>query len=242
MTGQVTGMGHLHRGVLLAIVCFGFLLAGVSHSWAAGEEATIPIYVINHNDWHTGIVIRKQDIPGDHWQERHTFRDVEFLEVGWGDHDYYRTPDPTVWMTLKAGLWPTDSVLHIIGFNLSVEGFFSGSEIVELRVSLSGLERLSRFIEDTYARDALGRVIDLGSGLYENSRFYQAQGKFHLLNTCNTWTAKAIRSAGFPVKPFYAITARNLFSQVQPHGRMIPTDSIENHESLSQVLNHLGFI
>jgi uncharacterized protein (TIGR02117 family) len=216
----------LRGTVFFAVGCFACLWAGESRPSFAGVESTKSIYVVNHNDWHTGIVIRREDVPGDLWPERQAFGDSEYLEVGWGDRDYYQSPDPTVWITLKAALWRTDSVLHIIGFNEPVEDFFRGSEMVELRVSVPRLERLSAFIQDKYARDASDRVIELGPGLYENSRFYLARGKFHFLNTCNVWTAEAIRSAGIPVKPSYAVRARILISQLKEHGRMIPAERL----------------
>jgi hypothetical protein len=116
-------------------------------------------------------------------------------------------------MTVKAALWPTESVLHIVGFSGPVETYFPASEIVGIKLSLRGFERLCAFIQNAYARDASGAVTELGPGLYENSRFYLGRKKFHLLRTCNVWTAQAIRSSGFPITPLYAITASNIIYQ-----------------------------
>jgi uncharacterized protein (TIGR02117 family) len=210
-----------------------FILNAV-HSGCAGpleslyppkaNEPSISVYVVNHNDWHTGIVIRRQDIPAHLWPENHHFKDSEYLEVGWGDRDYYMTPEPTLWMTLKAALWPTESVLHIVGFTGTVEAYFPASEIVEIKLSRRGFERLNTFIQDEYARDASGAVTDLGPGLYGNSRFYLGREKFHLLRTCNVWIARTIRSTGFPITPFYAITASNVIYQTSKYGRMIRSE------------------
>jgi hypothetical protein len=128
------------------------------------------------------------------------------------------------WMTLKAALYPTESVLHIVGFIGPVEAYFPASEIVEIRLSLRGFERLCAFIQEEYARDASGGVTELGPGLYGNSRFYLGRKKFHLLRTCNVWTARAIRSTGFPITPFYAITASNVIHQASKYGRMIRSE------------------
>jgi uncharacterized protein (TIGR02117 family) len=188
------------------------------------SEPSKSVYVINHNDWHTGIVIRRQDIPDRLWPENHHFKDSEYLEVGWGDRDYYMTPEPTLWMTLKAALYPTESVLHIAGFSGPMEAYFPASDIVEIMLSLRGFERLCAFIQDAYARDASGAVNGLGPGLYENSRFYQGRERFHLLRTCNVWIARAIRSTGFPITPFYAITASNVIYQTSKYDRMLRSE------------------
>ncbi len=178
------------------------------------------IYLLNHNDWHTGIVVSREDISNGVWERSH-FGEFRFLEFGWGDRDYYPFPKPTFWMTLKAAFWPTRSVLHVVGFNASVEKFFPGSEIIEIKVSKKGFENLIGFIQDTYERDEKGEPIELGPGLLENSRFYMAEGKFHVFKTCNVWTAQAIRSAGCPISPFYAISARNTIYQAKDFGKVI---------------------
>jgi uncharacterized protein (TIGR02117 family) len=190
-----------------------------------GEELK-SVYVVDHNGWHTGIAVKRQDIPDNLWPEHQDFADFEYVEVGWGDRAYYQASEPTLWITMKAALWPTPSVLHIIGFNGLVQRYFPESKIVEIALSHPGFERLCRFIQDSYARDDLGKAIRLGSGLYKHSQFYLGRENFHLLKTCNVWTAKAIRSAGCPITPLYAITAGNVIRQGKKCGKMIQTGKV----------------
>jgi len=180
----------------------------------AGESTKI-IYLINHNDWHTGIIMKMRDISPHVWPEISDFEKFTYLEVGWGDKDYYQDQEPNFWVTIKAVFWPTESVLHVVGFNSPVEQFFFESEIIELELSDKGFENLSNFIHNTYARNELKETLELGEGKFENSLFYLAKGKFHLFKTCNVWTAQAIRSTGFPITPFYSITASNIIYQVR---------------------------
>ncbi len=180
-------------------------------------EPTKNIYLINHNNWHTGIAIKMKDLSPDVWPEISDFEKFTYLEVGWGDKDYYQDPEPNFWVSLKAVLWPTESVLHVVGFNSPVEQFFFESEIIELDLSHKGFDKLSHFIDNTYARNELEETLELGEGKYENSLFYLAKGKFHLFNTCNVWTAQAIRSTGFPITPLYSIFASNIIYQVRDY-------------------------
>jgi len=206
---------------IFTIVCSGCLgpIEGLYPPKADDPSKTV--YVVNHNDRHTGIVVKRQDIPTNIWPEHHDFAAFDYVEVGWGDRDYYQTEQPTLWMTVKAALWPTESVLHITGFSAPVQRYFPESEIIEIDLSQRGFERLCMFIGNSYAKDSSGKAIKLGPGLYKNSQFYLARGKFHALKTCNTWTAKAIRSAGCPITPLYAITARNVMYQGRKCGRII---------------------
>lgn len=163
--------------------------------------------------WHTGIVIRRADIPAGLWPEAGDFPQAEYLEVGWGDRDYYQHPDPGLWLTLKAALVPTPSVLHVVGLRGSAAGSFPASEVVELRLARAGVERLVRHIDHAHARTGTPRAAPLGPGLYGDSRFYPARESFHLFNTCNVWTARALRAAGLPFTP--AVTAEGVMAQAR---------------------------
>ena len=98
---------------------------------------------------------------------------------------------------------------------------FPASDVVELRLSTRGLERLTLFIQDAYARDAVGRAMPLGPGQAPVSRFYLAREAYYLWRTCNTWTARALRSAGLPITSLYAVSAGNVLDQTRPLGKVL---------------------
>jgi uncharacterized protein (TIGR02117 family) len=191
------------------------------HPPAAGT-AVKPVYVINHG-WHTGIAVRRADIPEGVWPEHRDMPASQYLEVGWGNRDFYVAPEGTLWRALKAAFWPTPSVLHIVGFDGPVERFFRQREIVEVLVSASGLRQLAAFIENAYAKHDSGTPIVVGPGHYANSRFYVGREKYSLLKTCNTWAAQALQSAGLPITPLYAITAANVMDRARAFGTVEKT-------------------
>jgi uncharacterized protein (TIGR02117 family) len=164
----------------------------------AAPDRPHTIYVVSHG-WHTGIVIRKAEVAPGAWPEADDFPNVEFLEVGWGDRAYYQKPDPGVGDALAAVLVPGPSVLHVVGFRGSVRATFPASEAIALRLTPAQLARLVAHVRASYERDATGQVVPLGRGLYGDSRFYAAVGRFHLFQNCNVWTAQALQAAGLPV-------------------------------------------
>ncbi|WP_456381075.1 DUF2459 domain-containing protein, partial [Thiolapillus sp.] len=110
----------------------------------AGEpEKTI--YLVSHG-WHAGIVVWRSDIPDAAWPILADFPDARYLEVGWGDEDFYKTPDPHLGLILKAALLPTASVLHVVGFGGAVQERFPYSEIIQIELSAAGFKKLSRSI------------------------------------------------------------------------------------------------
>lgn len=178
------------------------------------SEPRKTIYLLNHG-WHAGIVLQRTDISDSVWPVPVDFSDVQYLEVGWGEMDFYRTPDPHLGLIIKAALLPTASVLHIVGFNGPVPTYFPYSEIIRIELSLVGFEHLSRTISASFAKDEAGNTTSLGDGLYGNSRFYPSREVYHLFNTCNAWIARALRAAGLAITPARAISVGNLMSQVR---------------------------
>jgi uncharacterized protein (TIGR02117 family) len=191
------------------------------------KEPALTIYLVSHG-WHVGIVVKRVNIPDDVRLVHKDFSSTDYLEIGWGDRDFYQTPNPHLGIALKALLLPTPSVLHMVAFNDSVASYFPHSEIIRVRLSDTGFQRMIRYIAASYDRDPAGNLVPLGVGLYGVSQFYGSQETYHLFRTCNVWTARALYSAGCPVRPFLAITADNLMLQVQSFGTMLRDKSTMN--------------
>jgi uncharacterized protein (TIGR02117 family) len=181
-------------------------------------EPAVKIYLVAH-DWHTGIVLRRADIPHGLWPETRDFPQAEYLEVGWGDREYYPAPEPGLWMTLKAAFWPTPSALHVVAVHGPVAAFFPRSEVVELAIRPEGMERLARYIDDAHERAGAPVAARIAPAQYGEGWFYAARETFHLLRTCNVWTARALRAAGVPVRD--AITSRGIMSQAREIARAV---------------------
>jgi uncharacterized protein (TIGR02117 family) len=183
-------------------------------------EPVVTVYVTGHG-WHTGIVIAREDIPSAAWPEHAHFPPARYLEVGWGDRAFYQAVEPGIGLALKAAFASGGSVLHVAGLDRPPAEYFRRAAVIAIGVSPRGIEALARFISRAYSRDAAGQPTLLGPGLYPLSRFYAAEGRYHLLYTCNNWVAEALRAAGCPVTPFYAVTAGNLLLQAASCGRLI---------------------
>ena len=216
-----TGMCIIRIWILFLTLSNGACAVPVREvSAPSASEARKTIYLVNHG-WHAGIVLRRTDILDSIWLEVGDFPDAQYLEVGWGDMNYYHTPDPHMGILIKAALLPTASVLHVVGFSGPVPTYFPYSEIIRIEVSSVGFEHLSQTIAASFARDEAGNGKSLGSGLYGNSRFYQSVETYHLFNTCNVWTARALRAAGLSITPASAIWVESLMSQARKFGTVV---------------------
>jgi uncharacterized protein (TIGR02117 family) len=192
------------RALLLCALLCGCAGAPVAGDSAAPERS---VYVVPQGG-HTGIAVRRADIPAPLIPEKQDFPGADYLEFGWGDRDYYMSESPGPWVTFKAAFLPTRSVVHVAGVRGALTASFPGSEVLEIPVSRSGLEGLLRYVHDAFAREGRDAAGPLGGG------FYPGRETFHLLRTCNVWTAGALRAAGLPVRN--AITVEGIMRQVRP--------------------------
>jgi uncharacterized protein (TIGR02117 family) len=208
--------------IRLAALVGSLLLAGGCTSPAkmrcavpSGEPAKT-VYLVRHG-WHTGVVVRRDDVPPELWPEKDDFPNSKYLEVGWGDADFYRAQSRGTGLALRSLLLPTRSVLHVAGFNEPLRETLPPGEAFELVLSDDGLREMCRFIQDTFRRDDAGRCAPLDPGIYGvHSAFYPAHGTYCLTRTCNVWTAAALYSAGYPIRPCCSITAGAVLRQAEP--------------------------
>ena len=189
---------------------------------AGPNEAVKTIFLVSHG-WHAGIVVKRTEIPAGTWPQHNEFPEAEYLEVGWGDKDFYMTPEPHLGITLKAGLFPTASVLHIVGFSGSITRYFPHSEVIRIELSETGFQRLCSYLENSYALDEAGLSRPLGPSLYGDGQFYLSRDTYHAFNTCNVWTARALRDAGFPITPAATLRVETLMTQGAKFGTVIQT-------------------
>jgi uncharacterized protein (TIGR02117 family) len=194
------------------------VIAAVARALAA-EPPAPSVFVVTHH-WHTGIAMRTADVPPGRWPDAEAFAGAEFVEVGWGDRDFWMAPRETIGLALKAVLASEASVLRVLWFDGPVERSLPASDVVELFVSRAGLESLVDFVAESYARTPAGRPIDLGPASLPGSRFYLATGRYHLFNTSNRWTAQGLTRAGLPFAAS-SLTAAGIMCQAAELGRVI---------------------
>jgi len=169
------------------------------------------VYVSNH-DWHTGLVLSSKGLNnGLHFLKKR-FVHADYFEIGWGDEGFYQSNEITTGITLQAIFWPTDSVVHVVAVSGDPRVYFENSELIELQLSHEEFDSLNRFIASSFAYRTDNEAVLLKKGIYGNSQFYKGEGKYYLMNTCNTWTAKGLKSAGLQLNTSFKLTSDSVMS------------------------------
>lgn len=176
------------------------------------------VYVVSHG-WHSGIVVPAALAEAHGWPARREFAQAQHFEVGWGDRDDYQAADPGWGMGLRALLWPSPGVLHIVALQAPPRVAFPGAPVIAMRVSHDGAQRLAASIAAGHERGADGVPNVFGPALYGQGSFYASVERFHLFATCNVWVARRLRDAGLDLSPAFALTTAMLFGQL---ARQVP--------------------
>lgn len=211
----------LPRKFLLGSLLLLLLVSSCSAP-VAGLNANPPHSIhrvwVAHDDWHAAIILRTADIPPAALLEARDFPNAEYLEISWGDADYFPATLAGVGLAIKAALWSSGSVIHIVGFSGAVAKAYPNAQIIEIALPENGFRQLIGFIDDDLARTDSSKSARASPGLFSHSRFYPAKSDFSALRTCNTWIAEAFTKAGLPLRTTFVITASSLGRQLRPYG------------------------
>ncbi len=208
---------YRRRGRLVGLMSAGWLIACAPSALPLpqGEGEPVHIIYVTSNGWHTGIVLSRDMLPPGPIPETADFPEAAYLEFGWGDREYYPSPQPSMSMALSAALTPTPAVMHLAGLPRPPQEHYREAEVLAMRLSAAALARLITEIDLSFDRPQGGRGEALARGLYRDSWFYPAHGRFHLFNTCNNWTARMLSAAGVGVSLSGVLTAEDLMGRLR---------------------------
>ncbi len=120
------------------------------------------------------------------------------LGIGWGDKAIYLDIETWGELTIKMGLatlfLPTPTILHITAYEALPTDTL---KVQKTFISNAQYLKLCQFILAYFNTNSLEKpTLIEGAGYTPNDNFYQAIGKYHAFNTCNTWVNKGLKKIG----------------------------------------------
>lgn len=170
------------------------------------------ISVVSHG-WHTGLIVPGVILNAAVPELKRRFIEPAYYEIGWGDEGFYQAQEVTTGLTLQALFWSKGSVLHVVAIPDAPEQYFVGDTIVSTCLAKHELSSLQQFLAASFAHNKAGAITALRRGIYGDSEFYLGQGRYYFFNTCNKWTAKALRSAGVVIDWTFKLTAGSVMEE-----------------------------
>lgn len=157
-------------------------------------------FYVGSRHLHSSITVERAAIPKGAWPSgvvEHTFRGCRYIEIGWGDADFYMARHPTVLTALDAVFLPGPSVLLLVGLDPPLTRALPWGHLVRVPCTAQEFDRLCQEIGASFQLDEKGNTKVVGTGLYgRTSRFYAAKGSYSAVQTCNSWTTRTIRAGG----------------------------------------------
>jgi uncharacterized protein (TIGR02117 family) len=193
---------------ILSIIAFivlyllaAFILAHIPVNSDPEKSNDVTIY-INSNGVHTDILVPikndtkdwTKDILFSHTKSKDSI--MHYVAFGWGDKGFYlETPewsDLKASTALKAAFHLGTSAMHTRFYNKVKED----DECVKVAISKKDYKDLVKYIEDSFALDANNKVQWIANQSYgQYDAFYEANRKYSLFYTCNTWANNALKAA-----------------------------------------------
>ncbi len=164
-------------------------------------NCAIPIYIANQGI-HTEIIVPVEN-EYFNWNQylrlseigRDANSEYKYLSFGWGDRAFMlETPtsatiNPVT--ALNALFLPTPSTVQVQGYRV----FPQNKETKCVKISGANYWKIVNFIKSSFQLDAGGNKIKIGYGYHNSDSFYEANGSYSILRSCNDWTAEALIKA-----------------------------------------------
>ena len=194
-------------GVVTLVVILLIGLIPVNNNFRPTEDG-IKIFLVS-NAVHADIIlpISTTEINLlDRFSETTFMGDVSnfsHVAVGWGDKGFFLKTktwdDLKVSTATNALLLPSESCVHVSFTTPDVY-----EDPVSVTISAEQYARLVKFIDSTFELDVEGNFIQISGEAYPtNDAFFEAKGRYHFFNTCNSWVGRCLKTAGIKT-PWFA--------------------------------------
>lgn len=185
------------------------------------ERDSISIYLVKAN-WHTGLMIPVNDFTKKILPVLSYFDGFEYVDIGWGDAEFYQSPGFNICLAVNAILVPTPSVIRIDGYKFPIERVIEWREFaIQFILTKEMFLRMAGFINQSFKYDDYKEVIISSRDKEKPIIFFKSVHYYFFMRTCNTWAAEAIQSTGVEIDTFGLVTAGQLYFKLSRFGKIL---------------------
>jgi uncharacterized protein (TIGR02117 family) len=190
-------------GLIITYLASAYILSRISVDKEAIAAEDVSIYIIT-NGVHTDIAVPLKNDYYDWSKEikythtKLTDTNMHYLAMGWGDKGFYlETP---TWGDLKfsvafnATFGLGSTAIHATFYSAMREN----ASCKKIQISKEQYQRLIQYICNSFQKNKDGHFINIATNAnYGNmDAFYEANGKYSALKTCNTWANNSLKACG----------------------------------------------
>lgn len=163
----------------------------------------VEIFILT-NGVHTDIVMPAKNAQID-WSKQVQFQNTktadstyQYVSMGWGDKGFYlETPewsDLKASVTFKAATGLSTTAIHATYY----KKMKPGTDCKSIMISKEQYNRLITYITDSFQKDDSNNFLPIktDANYGKTDAFYEANGSYSLIHTCNTWANNALKASG----------------------------------------------
>lgn len=158
------------------------------------------IYLLS-NEIHTDIVVpvKNEVYNWENFLNAQDFkqRPGEWIEIGWGDRQFYFEMPTWDKFTLKlafdALFIPDPAIIHVNYLDSHPKNYPSHKRI---NISKETYKKLVTELKKRFLLNKGAPILIPGKGYSPTDNFYESYGSFSLLRTCNMWTSEVLGEVG----------------------------------------------
>ena len=173
------------------------------------KNQTIQIYLKNngvHTDFIFSVKSKYKDWSNEFAIEKTIAKDLKskYLQVGWGDKGFYFNVSDWDNLTAKdvftAAFALNESALHVTFLKNVNTSKKKDRECVRLFITPKQYKELIKYVEETIERDSKNKSIHIDkiSSYGPRDSFYEANGRYSLFHSCNTWVNVGLKESDLP--------------------------------------------
>jgi uncharacterized protein (TIGR02117 family) len=175
-------------------IIIALLLSYIPANTKIGSATDKQIF-LHSNGIHLDIIIPIENLNKSLKKDLIINQNDQYLSFGWGDEDFYL--NTAQWKDLKlktainAMFLPSNTLMHVTRYTYKQTDW----EAVDL--TQKQLDKLNIIIDKSFSKDSSGAkrmIFNAAYGLNDN--FYQAEGSYSIIKTCNTWVNSTFKSTG----------------------------------------------
>lgn len=180
-------------GFILLYFILAFLLSVIPKNAELVDCAEKETVYLISNGIHLDIILNRNQIDAALLKALKIPATVKYVAFGWGDKGFYlqtKTWNDLKMSTLvKALFLKSESAMHVTSYYYKSENF------VPLSLCPIQIEVLKTHIETSFIKTKAEKIIEIGEGYGKNDHFYEAEGSYNAIKTCNEWVNIGLKKA-----------------------------------------------
>lgn len=190
-------------GFIVLYVISSYALSAITINKEPNTRPEVEIFILT-NGVHTDIVMPTKNDQID-WSKQVLFKNTKvadstykYIAMGWGDKGFYlETPtwaDLKASVAFKAATGLSTTAIHATYY----KNMKPGADCKSMMISKEQYNRLITYITESFQKDESGNFLSIktDANYGTTDAFYEANGSYSILQTCNTWANSALKFSG----------------------------------------------